>query len=75
LPIVNRRRGRHPRLLDWRLTTLRGSVREFSVVGAVSLSVTPAVVLRTNMPQCHRPRQRKSVLARPVEITAAFAGR
>jgi hypothetical protein len=50
-------------------------VREFSVVGAVSLSVTPAVALRTNMPQCHRPRQRKSVLARPVEITAAFAGR
>jgi hypothetical protein len=32
-----------------------------------SLSVTPAVALRANMPQCHWPRQRKSVLARPVE--------
>jgi hypothetical protein len=32
-------------------------------------------VLRTNMLRCHLPRQRKSVLARPVEITAAFGWR
>jgi hypothetical protein len=50
-------------------------VSELNVVGAVSLSVTPAVALRANMPQCHRSRQRKSVLARPVECTATFGGR
>jgi hypothetical protein len=48
----------------------------FEIVGVgASLTFPPAVALCANMPQCHRPRQRKSMLARPVETTAAFGGR
>jgi hypothetical protein len=49
--------------------------RELLTSACVSLIVPPAVARCATMPRCHRIAPAKSVLARPVEITAAFGGR